>query len=170
VLTRVDKGHLDEPTPCASWDVHTLVNHMVIAPRVAAGIVSGASGSTEADFAAGDFVAAHDETARLALQAFSAPGALDKPVEFPFGARTAAILMFFVANDQVAHAWDLARAIGSATDFAPSLAVELLGEAGDMVTEEMRGADGAAAFGPEKEAPSGASAADRLAAFLGRSV
>lgn len=61
-------------------------------------------------------------------------------------------------------------AIGSSTDLAPALAAELLDEAKDTVTEEMRGADGEAAFGPEQAAPAGANATDRLAAFLGRQV
>jgi uncharacterized protein (TIGR03086 family) len=143
---------------------------MVGAPRFAASRVSGGAGAPEVDFAAGDFVAAHDETARMTLEAFSAPGALEKPIELPFGSRPAAFLMFFVASDQVAHAWDLARAVGASTDIAPRLSAELLDEATEMVTEEMRGEDGKAAFGPERPAPAGASAADRLAAFFGRSV
>jgi hypothetical protein len=35
---------------------------------------------------------------------------------------------------------------------------------------EVRGADGEAPFGPEQQAPEGASNADHLAAFLGRTV
>jgi uncharacterized protein (TIGR03086 family) len=78
--------------------------------------------------------------------------------------------MFFVASDQFAHGWDLARALGNSTDLAPELAAELLDEAQAVVTPEMRGEDGRSAFGPEQVPPAGASAADRLAAFLGRAV
>jgi uncharacterized protein (TIGR03086 family) len=170
MLTQVGEDQLGEPTPCRSWDVHALINHMVGAPLFAVGRLSGNPTVTETDFAAGDFVVAHDETARLAVEAFSAPGALEKPIEFPGGTMPTASLMFFVASDQLAHAWDLARAVGSSTDLAPRLSTELLGEATEMVTDEMRGDDGKAPFGPEQPAPPGASPADRLAAFFGRSV
>lgn len=43
-------------------------------------------------------------------------------------------------------------------------------EATATVTEDMRGSDGQAAFGPAQAVPNGASPADRLAAFPGRSV
>ncbi len=170
VLVHVDQDDLGKPTPCGSWDVRTLVNHMVSAPRVAAGRVSGVSEPTEEDFAAGDFLAAYDESARRAIAVFSAPGALERQVEFRFGTSPATLLLFFATSDQVTHAWDLARAIGRSTDLAPGLAAQLLDEATETVTEEMRGEDGEAPFGTEQTAPSGSSAADRLAAFLGRSV
>ena len=169
-LTSVGRERLGSPTPCQSWDVRALVNHMVGAPRVAASRVGGRDTPYDVDFAAGNFVASHDETSRVVLEAFGSPGALTKEVEFPFGERPGAFLMFFVATDQLAHAWDLARVSGDSTDIAPRLAVELLEEAKETVASEMRGADGEAAFGLEQVAPSGASAADRLAAFLGRTV
>jgi uncharacterized protein (TIGR03086 family) len=78
--------------------------------------------------------------------------------------------MFFVAADQVVHAWDLTRATGGSTDIAPGLSSELLNEATSIVTPDMRGAEGAAAFGEEQMAPADATAADRLAAFLGRTA
>lgn len=169
VLVHVDQDDLGKPTPCGSWDVRTLVNHMVSAPRVAAGRVSGVSEPTDEDFAA-DFLAAYDESARRAIAVFSTPGALERQVEFRFGTSPATLLLFFATSDQVTHAWDLARAIGRSTDLAPGLAAQLLDEATETVTEEMRGEDGEAPFGTEQTAPSGSSAADRLAAFLGRSV
>jgi uncharacterized protein (TIGR03086 family) len=170
VLVQVDEDDLCKATPCRSWDVRGLINHMVGAPRVAAGRMSGVSGATEEDFVAGDYLAAHDESAALAMAAFSAPGALERPVELPFGTLPAAMLLFFVASDQVTHAWDLATAIGSSTDLSPRLAAQLLEEANETVGDQLRGGDGDAAFGLEQTAPPGASAADRLAAFLGRSV
>lgn len=169
-LTRVDRNRLDDPTPCHSWDVRALVNHLIGAPRFAARTVGGISTSGDLDFAAGDFIASHDETSGMVMEVFGAPGALDKAVEFPFGERPAAFLMFFVTTDQLAHAWDLARVNGDSTDIAPELAAELLDEAKLTVTPDMRGPDGEAAFGPEQTAASGASAADRLAAFLGRAM
>lgn len=169
-LTRVDTPRLNDPTPCHSWDVRALVNHMVGAPRVAASRVGVRETLDDVDFATGDFVASHDETSEVVLEAFGSPGALKRGVEFPFGERPGAFLMFFVATDQLTHTWDLARATGDSTDITPGLAIELLDEANRTVIPGMRGADGEAAFGPVQIAPPGASAADRLAAFLGRTV
>lgn len=171
-LTRIDESLLDHPTPCESWDVRALVNHMVNAPRFAANLVAG-SRKVDADaqnFADGDAIARYDDTVKATLEAFGEPGALARPVQLPFGERPAAFLMFFVASDQFVHAWDLARAVGDSTDIAPRLAAELLDEAKVIVTPEMRGTDGNAAYGRETIPPSGASPADRLAAYLGRKV
>lgn len=171
-LTRVEGPFLDYPTPCESWDVRALVNHMVSAPRFAANLVAGTRqvDPDDRDFAAGDIVALYNQTADATLEAFGEPGALRRPVRLPFGERPAAFLMFFVTSDQFVHAWDLARAAGNSTDIAPRLASELLDEAKVIVTPEMRGENGDAAYGPERTAPPGANRADRLAAFLGRAI
>src|ERR1700730_11667834 len=41
VLTKVGPGDMDAPTPCASWDVRALVNHLVGTPRWWAAVVGG---------------------------------------------------------------------------------------------------------------------------------
>ena len=74
------------------------------------------------------------------------------------------------ATEQFTHGWDLARAAGQHTDLDPELAAELLGVARLAITDDFRGPDGQALFGPVREASAGASPADQLAAFLGRAV
>ena len=64
---------------------------------------------------------------------------------------------------------DLAQATGQSTDLAPELAAALLEGAKASIPDEFRGPEGAP-FGPKQEAPTGATAADELAAFLGRKV
>jgi uncharacterized protein (TIGR03086 family) len=86
------------------------------------------------------------------------------------GELTGAALMGIASTDQFTHGWDLARAIGHHTDLDPELAGELLAQARDTIGDAYRGRDGVALFGPKVEAPSGACPADRLAAFLGRSM
>jgi len=169
-LAAVGPDRLADPTPCASWDVRALVNHMVGAPRAAARLLGQGDLPDALDFAAGDCLAAHDETAALVIGAFATPGVLEQTVDFPFGERPAGFLMLFVATDQLAHAWDLARVTDRSTDIAPGVAGELLEEARRVVTPDMRGEDVQAAFGPECAAGSDATEADRLAAFLGRTL
>jgi len=95
---------------------------------------------------------------------------LEKTVRLPFGEFPGAVLLGLATMEQFTHGWDLARAIGHHTDLDPSLATALLGQARLAVSDAFRGAEGEALFGPARQAPAGASEADQLAAFLGRSV
>jgi uncharacterized protein (TIGR03086 family) len=169
VLDLVGPDQLDAPTPCASWDVRGLINHFVGSARWAAAAILGDE-TVEEDFVAGDFRGRYDESMRAAVAAFEADGALERTVRLPFGEVSGAGLIGIATGDQFTHGWDLARAIGRPTDLDPELASELLGEAQRMIPEDSRGADGVAPFGPVVAAPEGASPADRLAAFLGRSM
>ncbi|MEZ0114085.1 uncharacterized protein (TIGR03086 family) [Catenulispora sp. EB89] len=187
VLRKVEPQDLARPTPCASWDVRALINHIISAARWWAAMVSGDPGleaAEGADFVggerdgagaragarAGDFVAAYEESIRVTLDAFGAPGAAERMVTVPFGEFPGTALAQFAATDQFTHGWDLARALGQDTDLVPELAVALLGLAEVSITDALRGPDTEASFGPERAAPDGACAADRLAAYLGREV
>jgi uncharacterized protein (TIGR03086 family) len=168
MLAKVEPGQLAAPTPCASWDVRALINHFVGTARWWAGTVTGAGDVAEADYAAGDFVAAYEESIGLVVAAFEADGVLGRAVRLPFGEFPGAVVLGMAALDQFAHGWDLARAIGQQTDLDPALAAELLGQARLTITDALRGPDGQAPFGPARDAPAGACQADQLAAFLGR--
>ena len=170
ILTRVRPEDLDRPTPCASWDVGALVNHFVGTARWWAATISGDGGVTEADYAAGDYVAAYEESIRTAVTAFGADGALAKTVQLPFGEFPGTVLLNLATMEQFTHGWDLARAIGWSADLDPGLAAGLLSQAKLAISDSFRGPDGQALFGPAGEAPAGAGPADQLAAFLGRAV
>ena len=173
VLRKVEPRDLAKPTPCASWDVRALVNHIVSAARWWAAMVSGDAGLEAAegeDFTSDDFVAAYEEGIRVTLSAFAAEGAAERMVTVPFGEFSGAQLAQFAATDQFQHGWDLARAVGQDTDLAPELATALLAMAEVAITDALRGPDPEASFGPKREAPDGSCAADRLAAYLGREV
>jgi len=171
VLERVTPDQLARQTPCRSWDVATLINHMIAAPRHAATAVSGGTGAPEdADYAAGDYLAAYDESRERALEAFGAHGAMNTMVPMPFGEIPGSALVMIIAGDQFTHGWDLAKAIGQSTDLDHDLANTFFEFARAMLRPELRGHDGVMPFGPECEAPPDASPADRLAAFEGRTV
>jgi uncharacterized protein (TIGR03086 family) len=171
VLAKVVPEQLDAATPCVSWDVRALINHFVGSARWGASAATGTDyEATDEDYAAGDFLASYDRSTKLALAAFEPPGVLEKRIGLPFGEFSGAELMSMVVRDQFTHGWDLARAIGHHTDLDPELAGELLVQARVEIVDAFRGPEGEAIFGPVVEAPAGASPADRLAAFLGRSV
>jgi uncharacterized protein (TIGR03086 family) len=172
VLVNIGPDQLSAPTPCASWDVRALVNHIVGGSHYFARSVRGEPmpDGEAPDFAAGDFVAVYDDGAAQSVAAFAEPGALEKMVTLPFGTIPGAAFMRIAATDVYAHGWDLARATGQSSDLDPALATELLENAKVALQESFRGPDTQAPFGARVEPPASACAADQLAAFLGRSV
>ena len=87
----------------------------------------------------------------------------------PFGEFPGHAWMGLATTDTLTHAWDLAKATGQSTDLAPELAEQVLAVAGQAISDAVRG-DEPMPFAAEKNCPDGASTADRLAAFLGRTV
>ena len=170
VLEQISADQMTNPTPCASWDVAGLVNHVVGGQHFFAAAMEGEKPDGDApDFASGDYMAAFDEGATRCAQAFGADGALGKNVTLPFGEMPGQAFMGLAMTDTFQHAWDLAKATGQSTDLAPEMAKQLLAASQAAIQDSFRGDEGAP-FGPQQTAPEGASAADQLAAFLGRSL
>jgi uncharacterized protein (TIGR03086 family) len=172
VLGGVRPDQLDGATPCRSWKVRDVINHVVGGSySFAAAARDGEAGfdGEVPDFASGDFLGAYDEGSRQTIEAFQAPGALDRIVKVPFGEFPGSAFMGLATMDSFTHAWDLARATGQDTDLAPELAEQLLALSRGAVPDTNRG-DEPLPFAFEQPCPEGASAADRLAAFLGRTV
>jgi uncharacterized protein (TIGR03086 family) len=173
VLANVRQDQLRDATPCASWDVAALINHIVGGTYWFAGNMRGDAPADDQlpDFASGDFLAAFDDGSRQAVDEFGADGALAKMVSLPFGTFPGAAFMGLATTDTFTHAWDLAKATGQdAAGLDPELAAQLLEGAKAMIADAFRGADGHAPFTAATDPGEGASPADQLAAFLGRSV
>jgi uncharacterized protein (TIGR03086 family) len=171
VLSEIRPDQLSLPTPCASWTVADVINHVVGGQQLFAKMLRGEEVSRDpVDYASGDFMAAFDEGSAASLAEFEAEGVMDRIVHLPFGDMPGSAFMAIATTDTLTHGWDLAKATGQGTDLSPELAEQLLAGVQGFLSDKMRGADGVAAFGPEQSAPTDASNADRLAAFLGRSV
>ena len=170
VLAGVDAQKLDASTPCSSWEVRDLVNHIVGgATYFAIAAETGqAPAPAETDFCQGDFVSEFNQGAARAVKAFEADGVMDKMMKLPFGELPGGAFINIAAIDTFTHGWDLAKATGQSTDLDPGLATQLLAIAEGFVADSFRGPDGQAPFGPKAEAPAARPPADRLAAFLGR--
>ena len=170
VLANVSADQLELDTPCSEWSVAQLIDHLVGAQYWAQGGVQGVALEATGEGAAqGDFVATFDQAARDNLAAFCEEGALGRTVNPGFGDMPAPALLGLSATDTFTHAWDVARATGQDTDLAPDLAAALLEQSRQAIQPAFRSEEGTI-FGMEQTAPDGASAADQLAAFLGRSV
>lgn len=176
VLANVKPEQYDGSTPCASWDVRRLITHYVgashwFAQCVNDGVAPEDDTTESTDYTQGDLLAAYDDGIKAAVAAFGAPGAQERIVKLPFGEMPGAFFMAVATNDVFTHAWDLAKATGQSTDLDPQMAAELNDAARMFVQDAFRGPEGSGApFGPEQPAPEGASAADKHAAFLGRTV
>jgi uncharacterized protein (TIGR03086 family) len=171
VLAAVRAADLDLPTPCRSWTVKHVINHVIDSAAFYAGLaetgVTSADGE-DADHAARDFCAAFAQQAGRVVAAFRAPDAMDKVMEMPFGGIPGSVCAWMAAGDIFTHGWDVAKATGQPSDLDPELAERLLARIEQLLPDTMRGPEGRAPFGPKVEVASSAPAADRLAAFEGR--
>jgi uncharacterized protein (TIGR03086 family) len=171
VLATVDAADFGRATPCKSWTVKDVVDHIIDSAATYAELAETGAWPTDGedyDRTAGDFRATFDRAAARLVAAFSAPAAMDKVMALPFGGMPGSICVWLAAGDMFLHGWDLAKATGQPTDLEPELAAQLLPPIEKLLPDTMRGPDGQAPFGPKVEAPASAPAADRLAAFTGR--
>ena len=81
VLSNVTPAQMGEPTPCASWTVRDLVNHIIGEHYFFAGsVLQGSAPAMEGDapdFTGGDLIAAFDEATKQSVVAFAEPGAME---------------------------------------------------------------------------------------------
>ena len=170
VLAGVTADDLAKDTPCASWKVADLINHIIGAQAFFMAGLAGTPPSAPAEPASGDFLAAYDDVSAACLAAFSEDGVMGKMYTLPFGQMPGAAFVGIATTDTFTHGWDLAKSLGQSTDLDPELAASLLASAKTMIQPGFRGEEGKAPFTAEQPAPQGCSAADQLAAFLGRTV
>ncbi|HUQ40801.1 MAG TPA: TIGR03086 family metal-binding protein [Acidimicrobiales bacterium] len=165
VLAAIPADKLDAPTACPAYDVRALTQHLVVS---LAYFATSATGEESAVEMGDDPKAAFDEAAAKLTGAWKQPGMLDKTFTLPFGDFPGSAIVAMGAMEALTHAWDLARATGQSTAFPEDLSGEVLAIAQGMLQPHFRGEGPDASFGPEREAPADAHAADRLAAFMGR--
>jgi uncharacterized protein (TIGR03086 family) len=169
VLGNVASQQMQLPTINDEWDVRTLINHVVQGNAWSAENIK----TGNAPRPSGDLIGvrspldAYTESADAMLAAFREPGALQRTVTMPFGEFPAAGLAAFRFTDLLSHAWDLARATGQECDLAPELCETALA----FSRQRLDGRDRAnLPFKDEVQISASASAADRLAAYLGKQV
>ncbi|MFC5720815.1 TIGR03086 family metal-binding protein [Streptomyces gamaensis] len=153
------------PTPCAQWDVRTLLDHLVWENLLWAGLADGAPRSdVTADHLGEDHVAAFHAAAQASLTAFRRPGMLDQR----YGPAPGRRLVEQLVIEMLVHGWDLATAIGHPRDLVPDLAASALPVVREIYGGLPRTPGGS--FAPARPVSHDASALDRLAGCLGRTV
>ena len=155
LLEEVPADRLGDPTPCTEWTLRDLVDHAVQMPGQFAGMVRGEEVSWGAQAPHhDDWSAAYRRHADALLQAWSArPDAQAAPD--------------FQTAEVAVHTWDVATALDQPTaDLDQEVAERGLAFLRRALTEDNR----APVFAPERSAPPGADAYQRIAAFAGREV
>jgi uncharacterized protein (TIGR03086 family) len=154
------------PSPCAGWTVRDVINHVVTGNlRTLAWTNTDNGPPNEDDYLGADPLGAFNASFRELRARLAELLARDAAVQTPFAVLSADRLIEMRCCELAVHAWDVARATSQSTDFAPEVYERVL----VIVRARMQGLDRARGpFGAEQPSRPGASAADRLAAFLGR--
>lgn len=146
------------PTPCRDWTLTELVDHVVATPGRFATMLRGG----RVDWAAPTPPAGADPAGAFRSHAQSLLDAWRDQ-----DASAGATAQPWQCAELAVHTWDLATALGRPTaDLDPAVAEAGMAFLRANLTSGNRGA----AFGAELQAPAGADAYGRLAAYAGREV
>ncbi|NLU69636.1 TIGR03086 family metal-binding protein [Streptomyces sp. HNM0574] len=172
VIAEVRPEQLGDPTPCADFAVRDLLGHVVGSTHGLAGVGEGGPGE-DRSFAVREvpddgWPALYEEGRSRFVAAWSDGAKLERPFAVPWGTVPGRGVLAGAVMESLAHAWDLARAIGAGPLPEQELAAHVLELTRTMVPAERRGPG--VPFGPVREAPEGTDAYGRLAAWLGRDV
>ena len=169
VVGRIWYSQLEAPTACAEFNVHDVIDHMIVGGGTFAPLFRGETptGVTAPAVYGWVPVSEFNQTMGDLLAAVQSPEALDRTIPSPFGEISGDTFARFVAFDGLIHGWDLAHATGQVWA-PPAELVEAVEEFARMaITPEMR--DGRTFKDAEAALP-GAGALDRLVAFSGRTA
>ncbi|HEX2196482.1 MAG TPA: TIGR03086 family metal-binding protein, partial [Actinomycetota bacterium] len=148
--------------------VRDLLNHVIgTFEAIAAGAGGEVLDGTSTDYTADDHVAAYEAATARALEALSAPGALEKTFPMPWGESPGRTVLGMTLADTAVHGWDLARATGQDYAVDDDVAEAVYGMTTGMMEPRGKFPRGTS-FGPPVEVPAGASIQDKMVAYLGR--
>lgn len=161
---------LDGPTPCAGWDVRTLLDHLVGVHRRIAHVGAGghfADVPSDPEVAPGTHVAeiaaARADVERVWLRD---EAVLDRVLTVPWGTMPGRFVGFGYVQELTVHAWDLAAATERTGGLDDELAVAVEDTAHRVLPAEPRGGD--IPFGPPVAVAADAAPYERLVGWLGR--
>jgi len=171
LVTAVTADQLDGATPCPAMDVSTMLDHLVMAARRAAGLGRGETPAeaTETEHLELDEVpGALRQAGAEATAAWGDDAALARTITMPWGeeypgSRLVGIYLIELAT----HGWDVAYATGNTTLLDGDLGTAALACAKASIRPDYRNDEGEP-FGPEVAAPADATTWEQLAAFMGR--
>ncbi|GAB3144911.1 TIGR03086 family metal-binding protein [Micromonospora sonneratiae] len=157
------------PTPCADWDVRTLVNHVVgedlwTVPMFAGATIDEVGDRFDGDLLGADPAVAARAAATRADLAVSEPGALGRTVHLSAGDTPAPEYVHQLLAEHLVHGWDLAVAIGA----DPLLDADAVRECLRWFTDRVPLYRDNDLIGSRVDLPADAGQQDRLIAGFGR--
>lgn len=158
-------AQLDDRTPCSEWAMRDLFDHLITGGTTFAALVRGDEPPVPAKPTDDAMAAAASAAVADVDAAFRQPGAMERIVPTPFGDLPGEVFARLLAFDLLMHTWDLARTTDQDVPVPDEVVLDVDAFARQALTADLRGPG---TFGPEVEAPAGASPIDRLAAFSGR--
>ncbi|MGW1756260.1 TIGR03086 family metal-binding protein [Streptomyces mirabilis] len=171
LVATVRPEQLAGPTPCAEFDVRTLLSHIAGGTRRIAVVGAGGDGMAVRPFLDGveddRWSAAYDEVRTEVRKSWADDARLDALVTVPWGEAPGRIALSGYVMEAVTHTWDLSESLGRPLALDPELAEFALGIALRVLPDERRD-DEELPFDSAVPAPEGADAYGRLAAYLGR--
>ncbi|MDP1820765.1 MAG: TIGR03086 family metal-binding protein [Acidimicrobiales bacterium] len=168
VVDGVSAEQLDAATPCGTYTVRGVLEHMLNGATAFAPAFRGEPSPASAGGAGtGDLRAQWRAAMDDLLDSVHAPGAQERTIAAPIGVVPGSVFARFVAFDGLVHGWDLATATGQEYGPREELVDEVAGFARQALAPEMRDGD---TFKAETDVPADAGSLERLVAFSGRTI
>jgi uncharacterized protein (TIGR03086 family) len=168
-VANVDASQFGRPTPCNEWDVHALLNHLILWTSYS--LEARANGESvgqdliDHDFAADPgFAATYRAQLDRALTAWADPATWERSLDVMGSPMPAADIAALNLAEMVLHSWDLAAATGQRYEVGDAVAAAALEavEANAVLFREFKG------FADPVEVPPATSVLDRVLALSGR--
>jgi uncharacterized protein (TIGR03086 family) len=161
---------LNGPTPCASFTVSGVLDHMTNLASAFAPAFRGDSspnGGSSSALGNDDLPARFQLAMNALLDAVQSPGALQRTIDSPFGPMPGSQFARLVAFDGLIHGWDLATSTKQTWNPPDDLVAEVDAFARQAIAPALRDGD---TFANETFAPPDATPLLRLVAFSGRTI
>jgi uncharacterized protein (TIGR03086 family) len=163
VIAGLSPDELDRPTPCSEFTVRGVLEHMIGGATMFAAAYRGEP-AREPQIT--DPIAAVQSALDDLAVSITAPGALDRTIQAPFGEIDGASFARFVVLDGLVHGWDLAIATGQRYE-PPDELVAAVTDFAEQSLDRLRDGD---TFKAAVEPTVDATPIERLAAHTGRTV
>jgi uncharacterized protein (TIGR03086 family) len=169
IVTGIPAGRWHAATPCAGWDAHALLNHVVSGNLWAAELAAGTTiesvgGRLDGDVLGPDPARSYATSAKAAAAVFLRPGALDAPCAVSYGPVPESVYAGHRFTDVLIHGWDLATATGQDTALDP----DLMEACRQIIEPQLELFRAAGALAAELPVPPDATPQTRFLARLGR--
>lgn len=160
--TDFDEPTMKRPTPCCDFDVAALVEHIIGTHHF---LLSAAGGSADDT---GSIADRHRSVTEQSQRTWAARGT-DGTVDLGGHQLPADFALSLHALEAFVHGWDLATALEQPFEPGAELVDAAWESARMIVSDDNRGTEPGAPYGPAVAAPEPASTLDALIAFTGRS-